>query len=347
MTEKLVLSDNLSIFANRIDKDGVQMMEETRRIVILDGYAANPGDLSWEPLKEFGEVIIYDRTQPEQTIARAADADIVLTNKVVINRHVMRHLPKLRYIGVLATGYNVVDIEAAHEMGIVVTNIPAYSTMSVAQMVFAHLLTVTNRTEHYALQNRNGRWSQNADFCYWDTELSELAGKTMGIVGLGNIGQRVVQIALAFGMKVKALTSKSAEALPEGVQKADLEELLSASDIISLHCPLTGNTRHMINADTIAWMKPSAILINTGRGPLVNEQDVAVALKENRLRAYCADVLSEEPPQANNPLLKCEKAFITPHIAWATKEARIRLTDIAIKNVKAFVNSQPINVITG
>lgn len=320
-------------------------MEEKRRIVVLDSYAANPGDLSWEPLKEFGEVIIYDRTRPEETIARAADADIVLTNKVVISSEVMEHLPRLRYIGVLATGYNVVDIKAAQAREIVVTNIPAYSTMSVAQMVFAHLLTVTNRTEHYAQLNRYGRWSQNPDFCYWDTELTELAGKTMGIVGLGNIGQRVALIALAFGMNVKALTSKQAEELPAGVQKADLEELLATSDVVSLHCPLTDGTHHLINAETLARMKPTAILVNTGRGPLVNEQDVAMALKENRLRAYCADVLSEEPPRAN-PLLNCENAFITPHIAWATKEARTRLTAIAINNVKAFVNRQPINVIT-
>ena len=318
-------------------------MEEKRRIVVLDSYAANPGDLSWEPLKEFGEVIIYDRTRPEETIARAADADIVLTNKVVISSEVMEHLPRLRYIGVLATGYNVVDIKAAQAREIVVTNIPAYSTMSVAQMVFAHLLTVTNRTEHYAQLNRYGRWSQNPDF--WDTELTELAGKTMGIVGLGNIGQRVALIALAFGMNVKALTSKQAEELPAGVQKADLEELLATSDVVSLHCPLTDGTHHLINAETLARMKPTAILVNTGRGPLVNEQDVAMALKENRLRAYCADVLSEEPPRAN-PLLNCENAFITPHIAWATKEARTRLTAIAINNVKAFVNRQPINVIT-
>ena len=320
-------------------------MEEKRRIVVLDSYAANPGDLSWEPLKEFGEVIIYDCTRPEETIARAADADIVLTNKVVISSEVMEHLPRLRYIGVLATGYNVVDIKAAQAREIVVTNIPAYSTMSVAQMVFAHLLTVTNRTEHYAQLNRYGRWSQNPDFCYWDTELTELAGKTMGIVGLGNIGQRVALIALAFGMNVKALTSKQAEELPAGVQKADLEELLATSDVVSLHCPLTDGTHHLINAETLARMKPTAILVNTGRGPLVNEQDVAMALKENRLRAYCADVLSEEPPRAN-PLLNCENAFITPHIAWATKEARTRLTAIAINNVKAFVNRQPINVIT-
>ncbi len=323
------------------------MMDKTRKIVILDGYTTNPGDLSWEKLERIGDVTIYDRTKPEETIRRAAGAEIVLTNKVVISREVIEQLPQLRYIGVLATGYNVVDIGAAREHGITVTNVPAYSTESVAQMVFAHLLTVTNRTEYYAQQNRNGRWSQNLDFCYWDTELRELSGKTMGVVGLGNIGRRVAQIATAFGMKVKALTSKNAESLPDGIQKASLEELLTTSDVVSLHCPLTADTHHLINAETIAKMKATAILINTGRGPLVNDQDVANALTEDRLAAYCADVLNEEPPRADNPLLLCKNAFITPHIAWATKEARIRLTDMAISNVKAFVCRQPINVITG
>lgn len=315
------------------------------KIVILDGYGANPGDLSWSELEKVGDVTVYERTKPEETIARATDAEIVLTNKVVFGRQELEQLPQLKYIGVLATGYNVVDIETAHERGIIVTNVPAYSTESVAQMVFAHLLTVTNRTEHYAQQNRNGRWSNNPDFCYWDTTLTELAGKTIGIVGLGNIGQRVAQIALAFGMKVKALTSKSADQLPNGIEKADLNTLLSTSDIVSLHCPLTDTTRHLINAETIQLMKPSAILINTGRGPLVNDADVAEALSTNRLSAYCADVLTEEPPKADNPLLHQPNAYITPHIAWATREARIRLLHTAIENVKAFVRHCPQNVV--
>lgn len=315
------------------------------KIVILDGYGANPGDLSWSELEKVGDVTVYERTKPEETVARATDAEIVLTNKVVFGRQELEQLPQLKYIGVLATGYNVVDIETAHERGIIVTNVPAYSTESVAQMVFAHLLTVTNRTEHYAQQNRNGRWSNNPDFCYWDTNLTELADKTIGIVGLGNIGQRVAQIALAFGMKVKALTSKSADQLPNGIEKADLNTLLSTSDIISLHCPLTETTRHLINAKTIQQMKPSAILINTGRGPLVNDADVAEALSTNRLSAYCADVLTEEPPKADNPLLHQPNAYITPHIAWATREARIRLLHTAIENVKAFVRHCPQNVV--
>ena len=315
------------------------------KIVILDGYSANPGDLSWKELEKLGEVTVYDRTKPSETVARAAGSDIVLTNKVVINKDVMAQLPQLKYIGVLATGYNVVDIDAAHERGIIVTNVPAYSTESVAQMVFAHLLTVTNRTEYYAIQNRSGRWTENPDFCYWDYPHQELAGKTFGIVGLGNIGQRVAQIAQAFGMKVKALTSKAAEALPNGIEKVTIEELLATSDVLSLHCPLTDSTRHLINVATLKQMKSSAILINTGRGPLIDDQAVAEALAEGRLAAFCADVLTEEPPKADNPLLRQSNAFITPHIAWASTEARIRLLQIATDNVQAFLNGSPINAV--
>ena len=315
------------------------------KIVILDGYSANPGDLSWEELERLGTLTVYDRTKPDETVARAADADIVLTNKVVLGQKEIALLPQLKYIGVLATGYNVVDTKAARERGIVVTNVPAYSTESVAQMVFAHLLTVTNRTEHYAQLNRNGRWSESADFCYWDTNLTELSGKTFGIVGLGNIGSRVAQIALAFGMQAKALTSKSAATLPAGIQKADLQELLSTSDVLSLHCPLTENTRHLLNADSISLMKPAAIVINTGRGPLVNDSDMAEALAQGRITAYCADVLTEEPPKPDNPLLKQPHAFITPHIAWATREARLRLIGTATANVRAFIEHHPQNVV--
>jgi len=314
------------------------------KIVVLDGYSANPGDLSWQGLEQLGELTVYDRTKPDETVARAAGAEILLTNKVVINKETMAKLPCLKYIGVLATGYNVVDIEAARERGIVVTNVPAYSTESVAQMVFAHLLTVTNRTEHYATQNRQDRWSANPDFCYWDFPHMELAGKTFGIVGLGNIGQRVAQIALAFGMKVKAMTSK--DSLPDGIEKASLEELLAESDVLSLHCPLTENTRHLMNDTTLRQMKPTAILINTGRGPLVDDQAVADALAEGRLAAFCADVLTEEPPKADNPLLKQPNAFTTPHIAWASTEARCRLIQVATDNVCSFLNGKPVNVVS-
>ena len=315
------------------------------KIVILDGFTAQPGDLSWKALESIGELTVHDRTSPEETVGRAKDADIVLTNKVCLRKQELDQLPKLKYIGVLATGYNVVDLKTAHEHGILVTNVPAYSTESVAQMVFAHLLTVTNRTEHYAVKNRAGEWTTSPDFCYWDTPLTELAGKTFGIVGLGNIGRRVAVIAQAFGMKVVAYTSKGADELPSGIEKLTMDELLKESDVLSLHCPLTSDTHHLINRQTLWKMKPSAILINTGRGPLVNDWDVADALKDHRLRAFCADVLTEEPPRADNPLLACEQAFITPHIAWATREARTRLIDVAVNNVRAFVEGKPINVV--
>lgn len=316
------------------------------KIVILDGFTANPGDLSWERLAALGELTVYERTTAQQTIERAAEAEIVLTNKVLLRRQEIEQLPKLRYVGVLATGYNVVDIDAACERGIVVTNVPAYSTESVAQMVFAHLLTVTNRTEHYARQNREGRWTSNPDFSYWDTRLTELAGKTFGIVGLGNIGSRVAAIANAFGMKVMAYTSKEASLLPPYIHKGTMAEVLEQSDVVSLHCPLTDNTHHLICRDTLKLMKPTAILINTGRGPLVCEEDVAEALNTGSLYAYCADVLSKEPAEASNPLLKCPAAYITPHIAWATEEARRRLVDVAVGNVCAFVGGTPQNVIS-
>ena len=316
------------------------------KIVILDGYTANPGDLSWKPLGEIGQLIVYDRTTPEEVIERAKDAEMVLTNKVCLRRQEIELLPMLKYIGVLATGYNVVDLEAAREHGITVTNVPAYSTESVAQMVFSHLLTVTNHTEHYALQNRAGKWTASPDFSYWDTPLTELAGKVFGIVGLGNIGQRVAAIAHAFGMSVIAYTSKPAEALPPYIGKRTLDELLAESDVLSLHCPLTPDTKHLINAQTLQKMKSTSILINTGRGPLVHDQDVADALHNHHLQAFCADVLTEEPPKADNPLLKCENAYITPHIAWASNEARIRLIDVAINNVRAFIEGSPQNVVS-
>ncbi len=316
------------------------------KIIVLDGYGMNPGDLQWDTLQALGELIVYERTAPADIIDRAQEAEVVLTNKVVLDADIMSRLPKLRYIGVLATGYNVIDIAAARQRGIIVTNIPAYSTESVVQMVFAHLLNITNRVEHYARQNRDGRWSDNADFCYWDTALPELAGKRLGIVGLGNIGSRVAQVALAFNMRVSALTSKDQSLLPQGVLRMTKEELLAESDIITLHCPLTDATKEFINASTLTKMPRGAILINTGRGPLVNEKDVAEALHNGQLGAYGADVMCQEPPKADNPLLSAPNAFITPHVAWATFEARQRLMDIAIRNVKAFIEGQPVNVVS-
>ena len=314
-------------------------------IVVLDGYGVNPGDLSWETLEALGDVEVYPRTAPEDVIDRCFNAEIILTNKVVLNKQILVSLPRLKYIGVLATGYNVVDVDTASDLDIVVTNIPAYSTDSVVQMTFAHILTMTNRVEHYTQQNRNGRWSNNPDFVYWDTPLIELAGKTMGIVGLGNIGMKVAQLARCFGMEVYAFTSKASSLLPEGIQKTTFEGLLSVSDILSLHCPLNRSTREMINASSLAKMKEGALLINTGRGPLVNEADVAEALRSGHLGGYGADVMCQEPPAEDNPLFSAPNAYITPHIAWATFEARKRLIAIAVGNVKAFIDGNPVNVV--
>lgn len=314
------------------------------KITVLDGFTLNPGDLSWEQLENLGELTVYDRTSPEMVVERACGSEIVLTNKVVLDRAILDRLPDLKYIGVLATGYNVVDVEAAREKGIVVTNIPAYSTDSVAQMVFALLLAVTNRVETFTAKNRIGRWSDSVDFCYWDAPLTELAGKYFGIVGLGNIGRKVAVIARAFGMKVLALTSKDKNELPEGVEKAaSLQDLLSRSDVVSLHCPLTDATRSLINSSTLKMMKPSAILINTGRGPLIDESDVAEALKEGVIAAAAVDVLTTEPPKVDNPLLSAPNCYITPHVAWASTEARRRLMDIATANVAAFLAGNPRN----
>ncbi len=315
------------------------------KIVVLDGYGANPGDLSWEPLRQLGELVVYPRTEPNELIDRAKGAEIVLTNKVVLDANILQELKHLKYVGVLATGYNVVDIQAAKQLGIIVTNIPAYSTDSVAQMTFAHILNIMNRVDHYAMANRDGRWSRNQDFCYWDTPLKELAGKTMGIVGLGHIGKKVARIARDFGMDVFAYTSKNAADLPEGIQKTTKDGLFAISDILTLHCPLTPTTRELINKETLAKMKEGAILINTGRGPLVNEQDVADALASGHLGAYGADVMCKEPPVEDHPLFKQPNAFITPHIAWATVEARERLMEIAVHNVKAFLDGNPVHVV--
>lgn len=315
------------------------------KIVELDAYAANPGDLSWDGLRALGELTVYDRTSPDKVVERAREADAVLTNKVAFDEDTLAQLPHLKYIGVMATGYNVVDTEAARRRGIVVTNIPAYSTDSVAQMVFAHILNITNRVDHYARQNRNGRWSDNPDFCYWDAPLHELAGKTLGIVGLGHIGCKVARIAIDFGLDVFAYTSKNAASLPPGIQKTTMDGLFAVSDILTLHCPLSPQTHQLINRQNLARMKPGAILINTGRGPLVDEQAVAEALASGRLGAYGADVMENEPPAADNPLLAQPNAFITPHIAWATVEARQRLVDICVDNLKAFIAGAPINVV--
>ena len=319
------------------------MNKKNITICVLDGLAANPGDLSWESLQQLGECVVYDRTTPDELLQRAAGAEVLLTNKTVITASDMGNLPSLKYIGVLATGYNVVDIDAARQRGIIVTNIPAYSTNSVAQMVFAHLLHITQRVGHYAEENTRGRWSSCSDFCYWDTPLMELAGKRMGIVGLGNTGMATARIALAFGMEVAAYTSKQAEELPQGITSCSMDELFATADVVSLHCPLTDETKGMVNSTRLNSMKSSAILINTGRGPLVNEQDLADALNNGVIAAAGLDVLSTEPPRKDNPLLTAKNCFITPHIAWATKEARIRLMDIAVNNLRSFISGSIIN----
>lgn len=316
------------------------------KIVILDGYSVNPGDLSWEELEACGELTVYDRTNTEDILKRTKNADAILTNKVVISSEIIDKLPNLKYIGVLATGYNVVDIEAAKKRGITVTNVPAYSTNSVVQMTFAHILNLTNRVAHYAHENRKGKWSASPDFCYWDTNLGEIAGKTLGVVGLGNIGYKVACIARDFGMDVFACTSKNSADLPDGIQKVTFNGLLGISDILTLHCPLTPQTKEMINKDTLSQMKRGALLINTGRGALVNDKDVAQALCEGQLGGYGADVTTQEPPKPDNPLLSAPNAYLTPHIAWATLEARKRLVSIASANVAAFVQSSPKNVVS-
>ncbi|WP_434503608.1 D-2-hydroxyacid dehydrogenase [Prevotella sp.] len=315
------------------------------KIVELDGYGVNPGDLSWDAISKLGEFKLYDRTSQEDVVSRAKDAEVILINKVNITDEIMAQLPKLKYIGVLATGYNVVDIEAASRRGVLVSNIPAYSTDSVAQMTFAHILNMVNRVEHYADLNRKGRWSNNPDFCYWDTPLMEISGKTIGVLGLGSIGSKVARIAQDFGMDVYAFTSKSSSDLPAGIQKTTIDGLLSVSDILTLHCPLTSETRELINQESLKKMKRGALLINTGRGQLVNEQDVAEALNSGQLGGYGADVMCEEPPLADNPLFAQPNAFITPHVAWATIEARTRLMNILEENLKSYIDGSPKNIV--
>ena len=318
------------------------------KLVILDAYAANPGDISWEPWQELGmEVVRYDRTSPAETVARCQGAEMVLTNKVIISAEVMSQLPDLRYIGVLATGYNVIDIPEATRRGIVVTNIPAYSTMSVAQMVMAHILNIVTPVNYHSQTVHVGRWEKNPDFTYWDKPLIELDGLTLGIVGVGNTGMATARIAQTFGMKVLAFSSKSETELAKvGIYKAaSLAALFRASDILSLHCPLTPDTHHLVNKSRLRLMKPSAIIINTGRGPLIDEQALSDALNKKQIYAAGVDVLTEEPPRNGSPLINARNCFITPHIAWASAAARKRLMQIALDNVKAFVAGKPVNVV--
>ncbi len=320
-------------------------MAERPRIVVLDGYALNPGDLDWDGFEALGQVTVYDRTPRDQVPDRAAGAPIVLTNKAILDRATIERLPALRYIGVLATGYNVVDLAAARERGIPVTNVPEYGTPSVVQMVFAHLLEHAMHLSMHDASVKAGDWSRNPDFTYHLAPLVELAGRTMGIVGFGRIGRAVADVALAFGMRVLVNDAVKPEGLPEGAFFAGLDDLFRESDVVTLHCPLTPETDGMVNAGRLALMKPTAFLINTGRGPLVVPEDLAPALAEGRIAGAGLDVMITEPPNPADPLLQAPNITITPHIAWATHEARKRLLDIAVDNVRAFLDGDPVNVV--
>ena len=311
-------------------------------IVILDGFTANPGDISWAAIEALGNCKIYDRTGEADVVARAADADIVLTNKTLITQKSLAALPRLRYIGVLATGYNTVDVQAAQQRGILVCNVPEYSTPNVTQAVFALLLELTNRTGHHSQTVHEGRWSASPDFCYWDGELVELAGRTLGIVGYGRIGKAVAAVGSAFGMQILAHRRTASD----DPQFVSLDRLLCESDVVSLHCPLVPDTKELINAATLAQMKPSAFLINTARGALIHEPDLAAALNTERIAGAGLDVLSVEPPLASNPLLSARNCVMTPHIAWATRNARLRLLEVTAANIRSYLLNRPQNVIT-
>lgn len=315
-------------------------------IVVLDGYTLNPGDLDWSELEALGELVVYDRTAENQIVDRAANADMVLTNKTTLSAETLEQLPKLRYVGVLATGYNIVDVHAAKKKGILVTNVPAYSMHSVAQLVFALVLEFCHRVQRHSDSVLKGDWAASIDFSYSRSPLVELSGQTMGLIGLGQIGKQTALIAQAMGMKVIATGSGRSVPQPvEGIEWVSLEELLQRADVVSLHCPLTPATNELINAERIAMMKPSAILINTARGGLLNEADIAQALNEGRIAGAGLDVLTVEPPKSDNPLLHAQNVIITPHIAWATKEARARLMAVASRNARSFVEGRPENVI--
>ena len=318
------------------------------KIVVLDGYTENPGDLSWGRLEELGEFIVYDRsslTDEDEAIARIGEAEIVITNKTPITKRVLDNCPSIRYIGVLATGYNVVDYVYAAKKGIPVTNVPGYGTDTVAQFTFALLLEICHHVAHHSEAVHAGRWEQSPDFCFCDYPQIELAGKTIGIIGFGRIGQKVGTIAKAFGMKVLAYSPHEYESGKAIGTYVNLDTLLAESDVISLHCPLFPETEGIINQATIAKMKDGVILLNNGRGPLVVEQDLADALNSGKIQAAAVDVVSAEPIKGDNPLLTAKNCFITPHIAWATKEARQRIMDCAVNNVKAFLSGAPENVV--
>ncbi len=316
------------------------------KIVILDGYTLNPGDLSWEGLKALGDVTVYERTPSDKIIERAKDAEIVFTNKTPLTKQTFESLPSLKYVGVLATGYNVVDVIAAKDKGIVVTNIPTYGTSAVAQMTFALLLELCHHVGEHSSRVKQGAWSTCPDFCFWDYPLVELAGKTMGIIGFGRIGQAVAKIAQALGMNVAVYDAYEDKSLETDMLRyTTLENLLATADVISLHCPLFESTKGIINKASIAKMKDGVMIINTSRGPLIDENDLAMALKAGKVAGAAVDVLSAEPPTADNPLMHTENCIITPHIAWAPKESRQRLMDTAVDNLEKFLAKNPQNVV--
>ncbi len=316
------------------------------KIVVLDGYTENPGDLSWEGLEALGDLKVYDRTPAEEIVKRIGTAEIVITNKTPVTRETMEACPGIRYIGVLATGYNVIDTEAAREKGIAVTNIPTYGTDAVGQFAIALLLEICHHIGHHNQAVHDGRWENNKDWCFWDYPLIELAGKTMGIIGYGRIGQATGRIAQALGMKVLAYdTYQNKELESETCRYAELDDILAQSDVIALHCPLFPSTEGIINKDTIAKMKDGVIIINNSRGPLIVEQDLADALVSRKVYAAGLDVVSTEPIRGDNPLLSAPNCLITPHISWAPKESRQRLMDIAVNNLKSFLEGSPVNVV--
>ena len=317
------------------------------RIVVLDGYALNPGDLSWDELRELGDCDIHDRTSPDKLLEHSKGAEVLLTNKTVLDENILKQLPDLKYIGVLATGYNVVDIEAAAEKRIPVTNVPVYSTQSVAQMVFAHILNFCNRVSEHTSSVRNGTWSNSNDFCFWEFPLMELKGKTLGIIGLGKIGKSVANIAVSFGMRVIAHNRSTPENIPDGVEMTNIDRVIKESDFLTLHCPLTDENNGFVNVEFLKLMKKSAFLINTSRGPLLEEKALADALNKEEIAGAGLDVLSKEPPSPENPLLSAKNCCITPHIAWATFEARERLMKTAIDNLQGFLAGNTENVVNG
>lgn len=315
-------------------------------IVILDGYTLNPGDLSWDGLKKLGDLTIHDRTAPVDVVSRSINADIVFTNKTPVDAAALEQLPNLKYIGVTATGYNIVDVDAAKKQGIIVSNVPGYGTSSVVQMTFALLLELTLHVQRHSDSVREGKWSRSPDFCYWDFPLVELAGKTIGIIGLGHIGGKVADVATAFDMKVVGNSrTRTDQSHRKNFRWAEIPDLLQASDVVSIHCPLFPETRGLINKENLALMKKTAFLLNTSRGPIIVDEDLADALNREAIAGAGIDVLSTEPPPAGNPLFTAKNCIITPHISWATKEARARLMDIAVTNLHAFLAGKPVNIV--